>query len=262
MSFRFVDLFAGIGGFHAALSGAGGKCVYAVENDEAAASIYRKNWGIDPLGDLTLDANEERMVVPEHDVLCAGFPCQPFSKSGLQKGMDETRGTLFWNILKVIEVQKPAVVLLENVRNLVGPRHRHEWQVIVETLRNEGYRVSEIPAIFSPHLLPPSRGGRPQARERVFITASRVPLGEGFERDARPVVTNRPVDGWDPLRWDLAADLPLESDEDAIGCELSEGETLWIEAWADFVQIMQKSLAGSRLPGFPLWRSEEHTSEL
>ena len=93
--------------------------------------------------------------------------------------MDETRGTLYWNILQIIEKRKPKVVLLENVRNLAGPRHLHEWQVIIETLREEGYRVSETPAIFSPHLLPPERGGRPQVRERVFITATYNPTGVG-----------------------------------------------------------------------------------
>jgi DNA (cytosine-5)-methyltransferase 1 len=126
MSFKFVDLFAGIGGFHAALSAAGGECVYAVEIDSAAAAVYESNWGINPLGDITKDASDNVMKVPQHDVLCAGFPCQPFSKSGAQRGMDETRGTLYWNILRIIQKRKPSVVILENVRNLAGPRHRHE----------------------------------------------------------------------------------------------------------------------------------------
>ena len=162
-SFTFVDIFAGIGGFHAALSGMGGECVYAAEIDRAAATVYARNWGQDPFGDITDAANEAGVSVPDHDVLAAGFPCQPFSKSGAQRGMDETRGTLFWNILRVIEERRPAVVLLENVRNLAGPRHGHEWQVIVETLREQGYRVSDTPAIFSPHLLPPEMGGRPRS---------------------------------------------------------------------------------------------------
>jgi DNA (cytosine-5)-methyltransferase 1 len=254
--FTFVDLFAGIGGFHAALAAMGGKCVYAIEIDKAAASIYERNWGVNPLGDITLDANETTMNVPVHDVLCAGFPCQPFSKSGAQLGMEETRGTLYWNIIRIIQERRPAVVLLENVRNLAGPRHQHEWQVIIETLRNEGYRVSETPAIFSPHLLPKERGGRPQVRERVFITASRLPEGRGFDFDAEPAVTNRPVSGWDPKTWDLENDLPLEGDHDVQDCQLSESERLWINAWDDFVQVMWEARDGRRLPGFPLWADE------
>jgi DNA (cytosine-5)-methyltransferase 1 len=177
--------------------------------------------------------------------------------------MDETRGTLFWNILRVIQARQPSLVLLENVRNLVGPRHRHEWQVIVETLRAEGYRVSEAPAVFSPHLLPPTRGGRPQVRERVFIAATRVPEELGLSLEARPPVTNRPVDGWDPQEWNLEADLPLDDEHVVPGCELSESERLWIDAWDDFVQLMREAQEGRRLPGFPLWADEwRHTEKL
>ena len=102
MTFKFVDLFAGIGGFHGALGALGGECVYASEIDKAAARIYLRNWGIEPEGDITLSANDTTMEVPDHDVLVGGFPCQPFSKSGKQKGMEEARGTLFWNIAKII----------------------------------------------------------------------------------------------------------------------------------------------------------------
>jgi DNA (cytosine-5)-methyltransferase 1 len=256
-AFTFVDLFAGIGGFHAALSAMGGKCVYAVEIDPQAAAVYRRNWKLDPLGDLTVDANDKVMNVPPHDVLTAGFPCQPFSKSGAQKGMDETRGTLYWHILKIIQTHHPKIVLLENVRNLAGPRHFHEWQIIIETLRAEGYRVADVPAIFSPHLLPPELGGRPQIRERVFITATYI--GEGAHPDdlaADPPVSNRPVAGWDPQTWHLEGDLPLEPDHDVDGCNLSEPERLWIDAWDDFVIKMRKARNGRRLPGFPLWADE------
>ena len=254
--FTFVDLFAGIGGFHAALTAMGGKCVYAIEIDAAAAAVYERNWGMDPFGDVTKDANEDGVLVPPHDVLCAGFPCQPFSKSGAQRGMDETRGTLYWNILRIIQERRPAVVLLENVRNLAGPRHRHEWQVIVETLRAEGYRGSDTPAVFSPHLLPRDRGGRPQVRERVFVTASRLPEGHGFEAFAEPAVVNRPVGGWDPQTWELEGDLPLDEDHEVQGCELTDSEQLWIDAWDDFVQTMWEERDGRRLPGFPLWADE------
>jgi DNA (cytosine-5)-methyltransferase 1 len=252
--FTFVDLFAGIGGFHAALSSLGGRCVYACEVDSNAAGIYRLNWGMDPSGDIKDDANDEDVAIPDHDVLAAGFPCQPFSKSGAQRGMDETRGTLYWNILKIIQARKPRLVILENVRNLAGPRHLHEWQVIIETLRAEGYRVSDSPAVFSPHLLPPERGGRPQVRERVFIAATYV--GEDVaEKTAEPPVTNRPVGGWDPSEWNLETDLPLDLDQDVEGCGLSDVERLWIDAWDEFVRLMRAE-RNRRLPGFPLWADE------
>jgi DNA (cytosine-5)-methyltransferase 1 len=128
MSFRFIDLFAGIGGFHAALSALGGECVMASEIDSNAVNVYKANWGIEPLGDITEFANEDSVKVPDHEVLVGGFPCQPFSKSGYQKGMDEARGTLFWNIARIIEEKKPKIVLLENVRNISGPKHKHEWE--------------------------------------------------------------------------------------------------------------------------------------
>jgi DNA (cytosine-5)-methyltransferase 1 len=263
-AFTFVDLFAGIGGFHAALTGFGGQCVYASEIDTAAAAVYAKNWGIRPNGDITLDASDDVMNVPPHDVLAAGFPCQPFSKSGAQLGMEETRGTLYWNILKIIQAHHPKLVLLENVRNLAGPRHLHEWQVIIETLRAEGYRVSDTPAIFSPHLLPPALGGRPQVRERVFISATYVGVdAEPDQLTADPAVTNRPVAGWEPSTWHLETDLPLDEDHHVDGCDLSPAERLWIDAWDDFVQVMWEQRHGRRLPGFPLWADEwVTTSEL
>ncbi|MEG3615571.1 DNA cytosine methyltransferase [Isoptericola haloaureus] len=252
-AFRFIDLFAGIGGFHAALAAYGGECVYAVENDRAAATVYERNWGHAAFGDITEDANDSVMKVPPHEVLAAGFPCQPFSKSGAQRGMDETRGTLFWNIAKIIERHHPKVVLLENVRNLAGPRHLHEWQVIIETLGEEGYRVSETPAIFSPHLLPPERGGRPQVRERVFITATYNPAGIDDGLPVLPVATSGvTVDGWKPKEeWHLE-DL-LDDSHNIPGCELTKSERLWIDAWDDFVQMMWEEREGRRLPGFPLW---------
>src|SRR5262245_59477425 len=138
-SFTFVDLFAGIGGFHAALGSLGGKCVYASEIDEDAAEVYAQNWGMKPAGDLIPATTNGRMDVPKHDVLTAGFPCQPFSKSGRQRGMDEARGTLFWNICNVLEKRRPSLVILENVRNIAGPRHTHEWEVIIRSLRELGY---------------------------------------------------------------------------------------------------------------------------
>jgi len=254
MSFKFIDLFAGIGGFHAALHGFGGECVYAVEIDPRAAAVYEHNWGLNPLGDITEHVNDSVVTVPNHDVLAAGFPCQPFSKSGAQRGMDETRGTLYWNILKIIKERRPALVILENVRNIAGPRHVHEWQVIIETLREQKYRVCETPAVFSPHLLPPDRGGRPQVRERVFIVAVRDDqmLKNELSLD-NPVVSNTPVAGWDPNTWDLESDLPVEVSSAVDKYSLTETELHWLNAWNDFVVNMWEIRQGRRLPGFPLW---------
>ena len=257
MPFTFVDLFAGIGGFHSALSDLGGECVYASEIDPHAAAVYELNWGINPLNDITEHANDDTMSVPACDVLTAGFPCQPFSKSGAQRGMEETRGTLYWNILKIVKTHHPSMVLLENVRNLAGPRHLHEWQVIIETLRAEGYVVSDTPTVFSPHLLPPHLGGTPQVRERVFICATHQ--GDAA-RDLRPEppLERGSIDGWDPQNWLLEKHLPLEdlahdSEASVDSSELSESELLWINAWDEFVQMMWEQREGRRLPGFPLW---------
>jgi DNA (cytosine-5)-methyltransferase 1 len=260
-TFRFVDLFAGIGGFNAVLTGMGGDCVYAVEIDPASAAVYQRNWGIDPYGDVRLDANDDRVNVPAHDLLAAGFPCQPFSKSGAQRDTDETRGTFYWNILKIIQAHHPSVVLLENVPNIAGLRHAHEWQVMVETLRAEGYQVADSPAVFSPHLLPPKLGGRPQVRHRVFLTATYDPNHLAGGAPAEPVATLLPVAGWDPRTWHFETDVPLDPDHDVRGCDLTDAERLWIDAWDDFVTLMWEEREGLTLPGFPLWADQWVTTD-
>lgn len=280
-AFKYIDLFAGIGGFAAVLSGMGGQPVYSVEIDKAAAEIYRRNWGHAPngaknnddvWGDITKDANDDVMLVPEHDILAAGFPCQPFSKSGAQMGMEETRGTLFWNILKIVQAHHPKILILENVRNLAGPRHKHEWDVIIQSLRDEGYAVSETPAVFSPHLLPLEVGGRPQIRERVFITATYDPEGLSKDEKVLPPVLNDSLRG-EGEPWNLVTDLDLlpADDKDAIKARLSDSEIAWIDAWDEWVTYMWKAtrkLAGSKpetakLPGFPVWADAwVHESEL
>jgi DNA (cytosine-5)-methyltransferase 1 len=260
MSFKFVDLFAGIGGFHAALGALGGECVYASEWDKDSARIYERNWNLKPDGDITLAANDEVMNVPDHDVLVGGFPCQPFSKSGKQMGMEETRGTLFWNIAKIIEVRKPSIVLLENVQNIAGPRHIHEWEIIIATLRDLGYRVSSKPMVVSPHLIRPEFGGRPQVRNRVFIAATRIPKGmPNFKSEVDIPDLERVTKNWDPLNWNLERDLPLEklkSVKEKKAVALADTEIEWIEAWNDFAITMRERLKGKNLPGFPIWAGD------
>ncbi|WP_236683694.1 DNA (cytosine-5-)-methyltransferase [Demequina flava] len=265
--FTYADLFAGIGGFHAALSHGGGRCVYVSEIDDRARATYELNW-IAPLPgadqpqvntDITKATPEHGAVdVPEHDVLTAGFPCQPFSKSGMQRGMDEARGTLFWNIARILEDRTPSVVLLENVRNIAGPRHRHEWDVIIRTLREIGYRVSDQPTVFSPHLLPPAEGGTPQVRDRVFILgtyigAERVASEIAAERIPGPVVDRRASAGWSVDDW--LTEWILDDDEaitDIDRYRLTAIERDWINVWDDLVARYRQETLTS-LPGFPLW---------
>ena len=110
--FKFIDLFAGIGGFHQAMVQLGGKCVYASEIDKFCIERYKENYGMDADHDITKINPED---IPDHDVLCGGFPCQAFSKAGKRKGFEETRGTLFFYIEKILRAKKPKYIILENV---------------------------------------------------------------------------------------------------------------------------------------------------
>lgn len=282
--FTFSDLFAGVGGFHAALHAAGGTWAFASEIDPDAAAVYDHNW-LRPLresgaplppgvksfsvsGDI-VPLTDPAVTVPHADVLAAGFPCQPFSKSGFQRGMDETRGTLFWNIARILEdpERRPAVVMLENVRNLAGPRHRDTtFRTIVKTLRELGYRTASEPAVFSPHLLPRSLGGRPQVRERVFILAHYVGV-EAAQDPARfddPIVSPKSLDlDWRKDQWDLERDLPLQAaDEVDKKYELDGAEVKMIQIWDRILTLVADRLGpDERLPGFPIWADEWRTLE-
>jgi DNA (cytosine-5)-methyltransferase 1 len=175
-------------------------------------------------------------------------------------GMDETRGTLFWNIAKIIETRKPTLVLLENVRNIAGPRHIHEWKVIIKTLRDLGYRVSEDPMVVSPHLIHPEFGGRPQVRDRVFIAATKIPKGvPNFKFNIEIPSLESVKKNWDPQKWNLGRDLPLEkltSINSKKAVTLNDTEIEWIDAWDEFVVLMREELGGNPLPGFPIWADD------
>jgi DNA (cytosine-5)-methyltransferase 1 len=260
MSFQFIDLFAGIGGFHIALSELGGECVFASEIDEAAQKIYRLNFehemngpivgDIIPLTEKTLSR-----LIPEHDVLAGGFPCQPFSKSGAQLGMDETRGTLFYNIAKIVEKRRPKVIILENVRNLTGPKHKHTWALILRVLRDLGYHVSDIPSIVSPHTISPKHGGTPQVRDRVYIVGVYVGKQKAWKLADEPFTFNKELLGnWKPTHWNLEEHL-LQKDaeiEDSNLYQVSPERLEVIGMWNDFLKTVG-ARKGKRLPGFPIW---------
>lgn len=159
--YKFIDLFAGIGGFHYALSSLGAKCVFASEWDKHAAETYEINFGLKPKGDITLIPETE---IPNHDILCGGFPCQAFSVSGKQKGFEDTRGTLFFDIARIINLHKPKTLFLENVKNLAKHDEGKTLKTIITTLENLDYTV--FYKVFNT-----STFGLPQNRERVYIVA-------------------------------------------------------------------------------------------
>lgn len=262
VAFKFIDLFAGIGGFHLAMSQMGGQCVLASEIDAHAAAVYSKNFdGRDMYGPLVGDIvalTEPNIsdLIPEHDLLVGGFPCQPFSKGGFQLGINETRGTLFYNIARILEIRKPKFLLLENVRNLTGPKHHHTWALIIRTLRDLGYHVSEVPTIFSPHLLSPENGGSPQVRDRVYIFGYYVGAARAWElADDNFFIPYETSRGWKTNDWDLEKHL-LEDDsmiEDIEKYRLSSERERALDIWEDFLSSVGSEAGGRKLPGFPLW---------
>jgi len=159
--YKFIDLFAGIGGFHYALKSFGAECVFASEIDKKAQNTYHTNHKLFPFGDIT-QINEKD--IPKHDILCAGFPCQAFSISGKQKGFEDTRGTLFFDIARIVNFHKPKILFLENVKNFVKHDNGKTLKTVIDTLTNLDYTVQY-------NVLNTSRFGLPQNRERVYIIA-------------------------------------------------------------------------------------------
>ena len=171
-TFTFIDLFAGIGGFHIALQNLGGKCVFASEWDKEAQKTYKNNFGIQPFGDITLQ--ETKNAIPQNfDALCAGFPCQPFSKGGHQNGFEDTRGTLFFDICQIVEKRQPKYLFLENVANLVSHDQGNTYKVILKTLDELGYYFPVEPLIISP-----DKFGIPILRPRVYIPCVRKDIAK------------------------------------------------------------------------------------
>ncbi|MCZ8501672.1 DNA cytosine methyltransferase [Vibrio lentus] len=171
-SFKFIDLFAGIGGMRLGFQQNGGTCVFSSEFDKFAQGTYKLNHGELPLGDIT-KINEED--IPEHDVLLAGFPCQPFSYSGLCEGFeDKTRGTLFFDVLRILESKRPKVALLENVKGFKSHDKGETMFIALKALDEAGY----VPFWT---ILNSFDYGVPQFRERWFCVAMRKDLASNFE---------------------------------------------------------------------------------
>lgn len=169
--FKFIDLFAGIGGFRIAMQSLGGKCVFTSEWDEQAKKTYAANFGEIPFGDITKE--ETKKFIPDgFDVLCAGFPCQAFSIAGKRGGFEDTRGTLFFDVAEIIKRKQPKAIFLENVKGLRNHDKGKTLKTILNVLRNDlGYYVPD------PQVLNAKDFGVPQNRERIFIVGFRGDLG-------------------------------------------------------------------------------------
>ena len=166
--FTFIDLFAGIGGFRIAMQNLGGKSVFSSEWDKYSQKTYFNNFGEYPFGDI----NEIKVKsIPDHDVLCAGFPCQAFSIAGKKRGFEDTRGTLFFNIASIIKEKRPKAFFLENVKGLVGHKGGSTLRTILKVLREDlDYYVPE------PQIMNAKNFGVPQNRERILIVGFRKDL--------------------------------------------------------------------------------------
>ena len=174
--FKFIDLFAGIGGFRIAMQSLGGKCVFTSEWDEQAKKTYEANFGEVPFGDITKE--ETKKFIPDgFDVLCAGFPCQAFSIAGKRGGFEDTRGTLFFDVAEIIKRKQPKAIFLENVKGLFNHDKGKTLKTILNVLREDlGYFVPD------PQVLNAKDFGVPQNRERIFIVGFRSDLGiDSFE---------------------------------------------------------------------------------
>lgn len=159
MSFKFIDLFAGIGGIRLGFEHVGGQCVFSSEWDKHAQKTYEANFGEKPHGDIT---QIDPLDIPDHDILLGGFPCQAFSIIGKMNGFDDTRGTLFFNVANIIKEKQPAAFMLENVKQLKTHDKGNTFRVILKTLEDLGYSVHHT-------VLNALDFGVPQKRERTFI---------------------------------------------------------------------------------------------
>ena len=157
--FKFIDLFAGIGGIRIAFENIGGRCVFSSEMDKFAQETYKTNFGEEPYGDITQVNPSE---IPDFDILCAGFPCQPFSQAGHKLGFEDTRGTLFFNIAQIIREKQPKAFFLENVRGLLNHDNGKTFQVIERVIKDLGYS-------FHYKVIRASDFNLPQHRPRLFM---------------------------------------------------------------------------------------------
>lgn len=232
-AFRFIDIFAGLGGFHVALSKLGGEGVFAAEWEPGLNALYRENFGITPWSDVNrLDDERIAEAIPAHDVLTAGFPCQPFSKSGRQQGFAHTeQGRLFFKVHDILRIKRPRCFILENVPNILNHDGGDTLRTILEMLEDLGYSVDI-------RRLSPHQFGIPQVRERAYFVGS---LG-GLDGFKWPDPSSETTD----IRWALQ---PHTESSRSIPAQTLRA----IDMWKDF---LHRSPEDIKLPSFPIWAME------
>lgn len=231
---RFIDLFAGLGGFHLALSKLGHQCVFASELDSELRKLYIENHQTDIQGDIN---DVDIKSIPQHDILCAGFPCQPFSQAGSQQGFNDEkgRGNLFYKIMEILEYHKPEYVFLENVPNLKSHDGGNTYKVIKSLL---GVLYETDDAIISPHHF-----GIPQHRSRIYIVG-RLKKKGGLKDFEFPDHSKRP-------ECNIHSIIASE-DEDYM--TLKEVTRNHLKIWQEFLDLIKENNA--KLPTFPIWAME------
>ena len=178
--FKFIDLFAGVGGIRIPFEELGGDCVFSSEWDKFSQQTYEANFGEIPHGDITeIDAKD----IPKHDLLVGGFPCQAFSQAGLKKGFKDTRGTMFFEIARILDHHKPKAILLENVKGLRGHDKGNTFKKIISILNELGYQTLESTVLNAKHF------GLPQNRERIFIVGYKKHVN--FQFPQPPMIDTR-----------------------------------------------------------------------
>jgi DNA (cytosine-5)-methyltransferase 1 len=237
---KFIDLFAGLGGFHLALEHLGHECVFACEKNEQLRILYEKNFGIKPVGNIKSVKIED---IPPHDILCAGFPCQPFSKATpteLRTGFDNPKqGDLFDYVVKILRAKKPRYFILENVLHIRKHDNEQTWKKIKEALENAGYAEDCVDeTCLSPHQLK-----IPQIRRRVFIVGDRdgpphLPREPSpcVERDLKKILDKKILDKNPP---------------DAQ--PLTNRQMKCLNVWQEFLDLLPKD---TKLPSAPIWSME------
>ncbi|MBU3823153.1 DNA (cytosine-5-)-methyltransferase [Flavobacteriaceae bacterium XHP0103] len=231
---RFIDLFAGLGGFHKALHELGHDCVFASELDTNLRQLYKQNWNIEAHGDIKKIVEKEIEIIPEHDILCAGFPCQPFSKAGKQLGRIDDRGNLFDEIIKILDFRKPTYFILENVPFIAKHDNEETWSVMKTELENLGYEVNH--EVYSPQDF-----GIPQHRQRIFIVGSL----NGLEHFSFKTIDNKKVDSIKIEKYiDKNSKTAKALPQVNIDC---------LNIWQEFLENIPKEI---KIPGFPIWSME------